>query len=162
MTDLRARLFVLAYVSSIVILIALVVAKTVGASFNPIADLRTSQRAQQALLVPGPAGWSMVRDVARYQYFERRMAGDWRAIVGSRYWAIQYVFGPYAGQAYRVSSCEGTSVWSNNGQYLGIFQMGSHERQLYGHGSTFLAQARAAYRYFVASGKDWSPWSCRP
>ena len=40
--------------------------------------------------------------------------------------------------------------------------MGSSERTLFGHGNTALEQAVAAHRYFVASGKDWSPWSCKP
>lgn len=30
------------------------------------------------------------------------------------------------------------------------------------NGSTALAQVRAAYRYFLASGADWSPWECKP
>ncbi len=77
--------------------------------------------------------------------------------------AIRYVFGSYAGQALAVASCEsGWRTWAENGQYLGMFQMGSSERAIYGHGSTPLEQARAAYRYFVASGRDWSPWSCKP
>ncbi len=135
---------------------------TAYAAANPIQRLHHARQAQAQLLLPGPAGWSMVRDVPRYQLLERQAAAAWRTIASSRYWAIQYVFGPYAAQAYRVSSCEGTSVWSQNGQYLGIFQMGSFARSLYGHGSTYLAQAWAAYRYFVASGRDWSPWSCKP
>ena len=79
--------------------------------------------------------------------------------------AIHAVFGEYGSQAVRVAYCEtgGTfDVWARNGQYLGLFQMGSWERSMYGHGSTPLAQARAAYRYFVASGRDWSPWECKP
>ena len=51
---------------------------------------------------------------------------------------------------------------AQNGQYLGLFQMGSSERRLFGHGETALEQAQAAYRYFVRSGRDWSPWSCKP
>lgn len=89
--------------------------------------------------------------------FLRRLNSDPKA-------AICYVFGRYCGQALAVSGCEtgGTySLYAKNGQYLGIFQMGEHERATYGHGSTYLEQARAAYRYFVASGKDWSPWTCR-
>jgi len=39
--------------------------------------------------------------------------------------------------------------------------MGSSERAKYGHGNGGWAQARAAERYFIASGQDWSPWSCR-
>jgi hypothetical protein len=129
---------------------------------NPIQRLHQARQGQAQLLLPGPAGWSLVRDVPTYQRLERQAAGAWRTITSSRYWSIRYVFGPYADQAYRVSSCEGTSVYSQNGQYLGIFQMGSFARSLYGYGSTYLAQARAAYRYFVASGRDWSPWQCKP
>ena len=79
--------------------------------------------------------------------------------------AVTEVFGSYASQAMSVVRCEtgGTySVYAHNGQYLGLFQMGSNERATYGHSWTALGQARAAYRYFVASGRDWSPWSCRP
>jgi hypothetical protein len=77
--------------------------------------------------------------------------------------AICHVFGAYCGQALRVARCEsGYSVHAQNGQYLGLFQMGSSERRLFGHGETALEQAQAAYRYFVRSGRDWSPWSCKP
>jgi hypothetical protein len=76
---------------------------------------------------------------------------------------IRHVFGTYWRQAIAVARCEsGLSVWAHNGQYLGLFQMGSSERSLYGHGATPLAQATAAHRYFVASGRDWSPWQCKP
>jgi hypothetical protein len=74
---------------------------------------------------------------------------------------ICHVFRRYCGQAVRVAACEsGWSTAARNGQHLGLFQMGSSERRLYGHGVTAWAQARAAYRYFVASGRDWSPWTC--
>jgi hypothetical protein len=79
--------------------------------------------------------------------------------------AICHVFGDYCGQALRVSSCEtgGTyHVGAQNGQYLGLFQMGNYARSRYGHGTTALEQARAAYGYFRDSGYDWSPWSCKP
>jgi hypothetical protein len=77
--------------------------------------------------------------------------------------AIQRVFGAYAGQALRVAYCESRfSTSASNGQYQGLFQMGSSERARYGHGPDALSQARAAYRYFVASGRDWSPWACKP
>jgi hypothetical protein len=73
------------------------------------------------------------------------------------------VFGPYCQEALRVSWCESKwYVWAQNGQYLGLFQMGSSERAKYGHGSGAWKQTRAAFRYFVDSGKDWSPWSCKP
>ncbi len=77
--------------------------------------------------------------------------------------AICKVFGSYCGQALRVSRCEsGYRTTAQNGQYLGLFQMGSSERQIFGHGTTAHEQAQAAHRYFVASGRDWSPWSCKP
>ena len=77
--------------------------------------------------------------------------------------AIRYVFGPYADQALRVAGCEsGLSIYAHNGQYHGLFQMGEHERAVYGDAGDAMGQARAAYRYFVASGRDWSPWACKP
>jgi hypothetical protein len=77
---------------------------------------------------------------------------------------IRAVFGPrYDDQAVAVASCEsGLSVWAKNGQYLGLFQMGSYARSRYGHGWNAWAQARAANHYFRDSGRDWSPWSCKP
>ena len=73
------------------------------------------------------------------------------------------VFGSYCGQALAVSRCEsGLRTDAQNGQYQGLFQMGSNERRIFGHGPTAVAQAKAAHRYFVASGRDWSPWSCKP
>jgi hypothetical protein len=78
--------------------------------------------------------------------------------------AICDVFGRrYCGQALSVSWCESRlRTTAQNGQYLGLFQMGSYERELFGHGSTAHQQAVAAHRYFVQSGRDWSPWSCKP
>jgi hypothetical protein len=77
--------------------------------------------------------------------------------------AIMLVFRERAAEAFRVVSCEsGFSTRARNGQYLGLFQMGEWERRTFGHGDTALEQAQAAYRYFAASGFDWSPWSCRP
>jgi len=77
--------------------------------------------------------------------------------------AIWKVFGPrYARGAVRVAWCESRlSPRAHNGQYRGVFQMGSWERRKFGHGPTALAQAWAAWRYFDRTGRDWSPWSCR-
>ena len=77
--------------------------------------------------------------------------------------AICHVFQRYCTQALAVSECEsGKSTHAHNGQYRGLFQMGSSERRIFGHGSTAIEQARAAKRYFDRSGRDWSPWSCKP
>lgn len=77
--------------------------------------------------------------------------------------AICTVFRRYCGQALQVARCEsGLTTTAHNGQYLGLFQMGSSERRLFGHGATAIEQVRAAHRYFVVSGRDWSPWSCKP
>ena len=76
--------------------------------------------------------------------------------------AICTVFGPYCEEALSVAWCESRfRTTAQNGQYLGLFQMGSYERQLFGHGQNARDQAVAAHRYFVRSGRDWSPWSCR-
>jgi hypothetical protein len=76
--------------------------------------------------------------------------------------AICNVFGSYCQEALAVAWCESRlSTSAENGQYLGLFQMGSSERQLFGHGQSARDQAVAAHRYFVRSGRDWSPWACR-
>jgi len=76
--------------------------------------------------------------------------------------AICTVFEDHCQEAIAVAWCEShLSTTAQNGQYLGLFQMGSYERRLFGHGSTAHEQAVAAHRYFVRSGRDWSPWSCR-
>jgi len=91
----------------------------------------------------------------------RREAQAWRLRKPEK--AICHVFGNYCRQALQVARCEsGYRTTAQNGQYLGLFQMGYSERQLFGHGATSLDQAKAAYRYFVRSGRDWSPWSCKP
>jgi len=77
--------------------------------------------------------------------------------------AICDVFGRYCRQAVAVAWCESRlTTTAQNGQYLGLFQMGSYERRLFGHGPTARVQAEAAHTYFVRSGRDWSPWSCKP
>ncbi len=73
------------------------------------------------------------------------------------------IFGSDCTDAIAVARCESRlHIDARNGQYLGLFQMGLLARQLFGHGDSAEEQARAAFRYFVASGRDWSPWSCRP
>jgi hypothetical protein len=75
--------------------------------------------------------------------------------------AICSVFGSYCQEAIAVAWCESRlRTTARNGQYLGLFQMGSSERGLFGHGRSPHAQAQAAHRYFVLSGRDWSPWGC--
>ena len=77
--------------------------------------------------------------------------------------AIVHWFGSYWRQAETVARCEsGFSVYARNGQYLGLFQMGSYARSRYGHSWTAWGQARAASRYFRASGYSWGPWACKP
>ena len=75
--------------------------------------------------------------------------------------AICAVFADDCRAALAVARCEShLQTTARNGQYLGLFQMGSYERQLFGHGPSAHEQAVAAHRYFVRSGRDWSPWSC--
>jgi hypothetical protein len=76
--------------------------------------------------------------------------------------AICGIFGRYCRQAVAVAWCESRlSPAARNGQYRGLFQMGSNERRLFGHGESAYEQSQAAHRYFVHSGRDWSPWGCR-
>lgn len=79
---------------------------------------------------------------------------------------IRAVFGrTYGHDAVKVAKCESgpsLDLQAKNGQYRGMFQMGRRERAVYGHGRTALAQARAAHRYFMASGSNWGPWACKP
>ncbi len=86
-----------------------------------------------------------------------------RAAARSPRGAICDVFGQYCKQALAVAWCESRlEPDAQNGQYLGLFQMGSQERRLFGHGQTARQQAIAAHTYFVHSGRDWSPWGCKP
>jgi len=69
-------------------------------------------------------------------------------------------------QALEVARCETGNtfdIWAGYGkhQYLGLWQMGNYERRRFGHGWNAWEQAKAAHKYYVVSGKDWSPWSCR-
>lgn len=60
----------------------------------------------------------------------------------------------------QIVKCETGSTywpWASNGQYKGIFQMGSHERAIYGHGNNVWAQAKAAYAYYKVAG-FYNPW----
>lgn len=74
--------------------------------------------------------------------------------------AVCFYFGDKnCDQAMKIVKCETGGTywpWVSNGQYLGIFQMGSSERAKYGHGNNVWAQAKAAYHYFLDAG--WGPW----
>jgi hypothetical protein len=62
-------------------------------------------------------------------------------------------------EALRVAECEsGLWPYAHNGQYLGIFQMGSYARGRYGHSWSPWQQARDASEYYRDAG--WSPWAC--
>lgn len=70
-----------------------------------------------------------------------------------------------AQEAWNVAKCEtgGTfSVWAGYGKhsYWGLWQMGTSERERYGHAWNVWGQARAAARYWRAA--EWSPWQCLP
>lgn len=78
-------------------------------------------------------------------------------------------------EAVSVAKCESAQYWSLGIPHravgpndelgnprLSMFQMGTRERRLYGHGPDPWKQAKAAHRYYVSSGRDWSPWECQP
>lgn len=69
-------------------------------------------------------------------------------------------------EALAVASCETGrtfDIWAgrHKHQYWGLWQMGKSERRLYGHGWNAWDQAKAAHKYYIRSGRDWSPWTCR-
>lgn len=73
--------------------------------------------------------------------------------------AVCHFFKSNCETAMRIVKCETGgiySVWASNGQYFGIFQMGSSERARFGHGNNVWAQAKAAYAYFKVAG--FGPW----
>jgi len=136
--------------------------------------IRFFERRPALLRSPDTRPWAR----AALQQAERRLAAARRAVVRLRRAlrarearrlaamppraAICDVFGAHCEDAVAVAWCESRlETTARNGQYLGVFQMGSYERRLFGHGSTAHEQARAAHRYFVVSGRDWSPWGCR-
>jgi hypothetical protein len=73
------------------------------------------------------------------------------------------IFGPRCRETLAVARCESRfRTDAQNGQYLGLFQMGYWARSTYGHGPSAVTQAKAAYRLFVATGRTWQQWSCKP
>lgn len=82
---------------------------------------------------------------------------------GSVQSVICQVFGSACSAALNVARCEsGFSLHAVNGQYLGLFQMGSAERARFatiGY-STAYEQTVAAHNYYMVSG--WGPWACAP
>lgn len=133
---------------------------------------RTDEAARLArkCLVPRTYGWKPLEIPAQFRYHSYVVSRGNN--IASRFagyrcndidYQVRRYFGAYADQAFRVIWCESRRYrFATNGQYRGLFQMGSSERDRFGHGTTAYAQVKAAYAYFVASGKDWSPWECKP
>lgn len=72
---------------------------------------------------------------------------------------IRDVFGDQGDKAVEVARCESElNPKAQRGQFLGLFQMGAHERADYGHSTDPLKQIQAAYRLFRERG--WQPWTC--
>jgi hypothetical protein len=131
-----------------------------------LSDARFKAEAQRQLRIHTASLARMQREavIAKKAIARRTQARRLASLrVASPKVAICRVFGSYCGQALAVSRCEsGLRTTAQNGQYLGLFQMGTSERRIYGHGPTALQQAKAAHAYFVDSGRTWDPWSCKP
>jgi len=120
------------------------------------SEARAALRRAQRLLATTTRTIAAIRMVLRQREARRRAAMSPRV-------AICDAFGRDCEQAVAVAWCESRmQTTAQNGQYLGLFQMGSSERRLFGHGRTAQQQSIAAHKYFVGSGRDWSPWSCKP
>jgi len=131
-----------------------------------LSDPRFQASARQQLLAH-TASLARVRKqaaAAKVALAQRAKARRLAAVVAAKPESvICRVFGRYCREALAVSRCEsGLSTNAQNGQYLGLFQMGTTARRLYGHGPSALEQATAAHKYFVDSGHGWGPWSCKP
>jgi hypothetical protein len=75
---------------------------------------------------------------------------------GARH-AICRVWGSHCSLGLAIAYCESKlDLWARNGQYVGLFQMGSSERRKYGDSRNVWGQARSAFAYFRDSGT--SPW----
>lgn len=115
--------------------------------------------------VPGN-GWAAPSRPAPQWVYTAGMAASAppAGTTAKRAWIVCRVFGQYPRRcraALNVFWCEsGLRPWARNGQYLGIPQMGEHERRTYGWGRTAWLQLHGARRLFRHRG--WQPWSCRP
>ena len=129
-----------------------------------LTDPRYSTEAHRQIRLHRRSLAASLRVIAAHRRHARRLDRSRRlAAVETPAATVCRVFGRYCQEAIQVARCESRlHTNAQNGQYLGLFQMSSLARHLYGHGSTAETQARAARRYFIASGRDWSPWSCRP
>ena len=90
---------------------------------------------------------------------EAAQASDSRTLYQQAQRAVCYYFKNNCTTAMRIVKCEtggSYTPWSSNGQYQGIFQMGSQERATYGDGNNVWAQAKAAFAYFRVAG--FGPW----
>jgi hypothetical protein len=120
-----------------------------------------------ALLLVAGAGQASSFTHARREWHLGKWEPGYHNVVNAIYYEFcghKYRYCSPGHEAYRVSHCEtgGTfSVWATNGQYLGIFQMGYHERMTYGYGRSPWDQAKGAHKYYVKAG-GWGPWSCKP
>jgi hypothetical protein len=164
--------------AAVVIVVAFLLALTIAVASARPREVRVIGHGQIRYDGAGPERWALRYRRARAELVELRvrlrlerrhrlevMHLRVEQLVERPKVAIALMFGGYAGEAMQVADCEtgGTfSTGATNGQYLGLFQMGSSERATYGDGDSPLAQARAAYVYFVVSGRDWSPWTCKP
>jgi hypothetical protein len=101
--------------------------------------------------------WNRRQIQAHHRYVALRSVTSPAGVPG----LICRVFGSACSEAISVARCEsGFSITAANGQYLGIFQMGSSERARFatlGY-STAYAQIVAAHNYYLVSG--WAPWAC--
>lgn len=131
---------------------------------KPASTAATTKATAGVGLARGRAATARRKEIARRQRIakqKRARAARLRAQTPEK--VICRVFGRHCDDALVVAHCESRfQTEAQNGQYLGLFQMGSYARELYGHGGSAKRQAEAAFDYFVDSGRDWSPWGCKP
>jgi Lysozyme like domain len=130
---------------------------------RPLLSSTEHQANARAALQRSQRRLARVRETIRAIRRQMRERNAGRFAGRSTRGAICKVFGQYCKEAVAVAWCESRlEPDAQNGQYLGLFQMGSLERRVFGHGRTARRQSLAAHTYFVSSGRDWSPWTCKP
>jgi len=125
------------------------------AGTHRVVALKTLVRARHRLRTAESAVRRLRQELRAQELRRLRGATPREAICGA--------FRDNCRDAVDVAWCESRlQTTAQNGQYLGLFQMGTMARQRFGHGPSAWEQATAAHRYFVYAGSNWGPWNCKP
>lgn len=148
-----------------------------------VADNASAHRVTNQMCANAALAATRAEPPATREEYQRRYAAcrEWGAAHNARHaqlcnetrsaeYAIRCVFPSGAEDtAWRIAKCESTAhdmtpypnhgIYAQNGQYVGLLQMGIDERRAsgwYDRGSAPIVQARSTYRLYLERG--WGPW----